>query len=217
MQDKIRFQIFAFASVFLLSLAAIGCSPEYPNCDGDGDCHEGEFCVNGQCQMCRDDNDCADGQTCNAGRCETVDGYCQSDSECGEGEECRANRCAAAAQAMSEPEAPQQQACELNAVYFNFDADGLDSSARDAIQANASCLRERGIAGVHVTGHADPRGTEEYNLALGDRRARSVKAYMKSLGVDDGKVSVSSMGEEMANGEDEGSWSRDRRVDFAEQ
>jgi peptidoglycan-associated lipoprotein len=66
---------------------------------------------------------------------------------------------------------------------------------------------------VHVTGYCDPRGTEEYNLALGDRRARAVMSYMISLGLDGNAVSASSMGEEMAQGTDEGSWARDRRVE----
>jgi peptidoglycan-associated lipoprotein len=61
----------------------------------------------------------------------------------------------------------------------------------------------------------DPRGTEEYNMALGDRRAQSAKTYMKALGVA-AELSASSMGEEIASGTDEGSWARDRRVDIRE-
>ena len=68
---------------------------------------------------------------------------------------------------------------------------------------------------MHVTGLTDPRGTEEYNLALGDRRAQSAKKYLESLGLRR-QLSSSSMGEELATGSDEGSWSRDRRVDFQE-
>ena len=61
----------------------------------------------------------------------------------------------------------------------------------------------------------DPRGTEEYNLALGDRRAQSAKKYLESLATSSG-LSASSMGEELATGTDEGSWSHDRRVDLTE-
>jgi peptidoglycan-associated lipoprotein len=60
----------------------------------------------------------------------------------------------------------------------------------------------------------DPRGTEEYNLALGDRRAQSAKKYLETL--VQSTLSSSSMGEELATGSDESSWSRDRRVDFPE-
>jgi len=64
-----------------------------------------------------------------------------------------------------------------------------------------------------LTGTCDPRGTEEYNLALGERRAQSAQQYLKSLGVT-GEITVSSMGEELATGTDESGWARDRRVDF---
>jgi peptidoglycan-associated lipoprotein len=120
--------------------------------------------------------------------------------------------------AMPEPdvEPGEPPPCSLSAVYFEFDADALSSGTRDAIQANARCIQERGIAHVHLTGHCDPRGTEEYNLALGDRRARNVKRFLISLGVGRRAVSSSSMGEEMSSGSSESSWSRDRRVDFTE-
>ncbi|HEY8432102.1 MAG TPA: OmpA family protein, partial [Sandaracinaceae bacterium] len=62
----------------------------------------------------------------------------------------------------------------------------------------------------------DPRGTEEYNLALGERRARAVQSYLQNLGIDASRIHASSMGEEMASGTDEASWARDRRVDFHE-
>lgn len=195
-------------------LVVLGCGPEYPNCDNDEDCHEGEFCVNGLCQQCRTDTDCPTGQACRGGACQPIPGFCQSASDCPAGQECRDNRCVAAATAQTDvPEpAPSQGQCELTPVYFGFDEDALDSSARNAIQSNVQCMRDRGIDGAHLTGHTDPRGTEEYNLALGDRRARSVMEYMISLGVDRGSLASSSMGEEMATGSDEGGWARDRKV-----
>lgn len=206
-------------SLALLAAAGLlgpGCGPSYPNCDNDEDCHEGEFCVNGLCQQCRSDADCPTGQACQGGACEAVPGFCQSAADCPEGQECRDNRCVAPAQTQSELPAPAstEGQCELAPVYFGFDEDDLDSSARNGIQANVECMRERNIGQLHVTGHTDPRGTEEYNLALGDRRARSVMEYMISLGVESGSTSSSSMGEEMASGADEGGWSRDRKVTF---
>jgi peptidoglycan-associated lipoprotein len=101
-------------------------------------------------------------------------------------------------------------------VYFGFDSSNLESSAREAIAKNADCMRQRGMSGVRVTGYTDPRGTEEYNLALGDRRSRSVQQYMTSLGVDSRALSTSSVGEEMARGEDESGWAQDRRVEFTQ-
>jgi peptidoglycan-associated lipoprotein len=111
------------------------------------------------------------------------------------------------------PAAPPPAACELTSVYFDYDSSTLSDSARDQLSRNASCIRERGTRGVQLTGMTDPRGTEEYNLALGERRAQSAQQYLKSLGTDS-SMSVSSMGEEMASGSDEAGWARDRRVEF---
>jgi peptidoglycan-associated lipoprotein len=116
--------------------------------------------------------------------------------------------------ALKPPPAPTPPgACELTPVYFDYDSSTLSDSARDQLSRNASCLRERGTRGAQLTGMTDPRGTEEYNLALGERRAQAAQQYLKSLGTD-ANLSVSSMGEEMASGSDEAGWARDRRVDF---
>ncbi len=196
---------------------ALGCSaPQYPNCQQDNQCHSGEFCVNGSCQQCRPGgNDCPAGQQCQSGRCEPIPGWCNSDADCPEGQECQNNRCVAAA-VTSAPTESTPPPCSLNAVYFAYDASDLDGTARSALQSDAQCIQERDVPHVRITGHTDPRGTEEYNLALGDRRARSVQGYLQNLGVDRGRVTTRSMGEEMARGSDESSWSQDRRVDFEE-
>ena len=210
-------QITMLAGLTLLaSSLAIGCGPEYPNCGDDGDCHEGEFCVNGLCQMCRSDADCQPGQACVGGRCDPIPGYCQSAADCPPGQECQNNRCMAPVTSGEQLDGDPTSAgpCTLQVIFFAFDADELDASARNGIQANVSCMRERGLSGLHLTGHCDPRGTEEYNLALGDRRARAVLQYMTSLGVERDSLGVSSMGEEMSQGTDESSWSRDRKVEF---
>lgn len=203
----------AIASV-VLTLS--GCSPDYPNCDTDEDCKAGEFCVDSLCQQCRGNADCPVGQTCNAGACEAIIGWCGDSSDCPSGEECVNNQCTLVA---SQP-VPQQteapaEACSLQSVYFAYDSSNLESSARDQLQNNANCIQERGISAVHITGLTDPRGTEEYNMALGDRRAQSAMKFLKSLGVS-ANLGYSSMGEELATGTDESGWSRDRRVDLKE-
>lgn len=205
---------FVIASAFFALMG--GCSPEYPSCDTDEDCKSGEYCVNNLCQQCRSDADCPTGQSCNAGACEMIDGYCGSDSECGSGEECQNNRCVAMSQSrVPEPIEPPDQSCSLQSVYFDYDSSNLEGSARDQLAAIADCIKQKGMSRVHLTGLTDPRGTEEYNLALGDRRAQSATKYLKSLGVS-ADVSYSSMGEELATGTDEASWARDRRVDVKE-
>lgn len=104
-------------------------------------------------------------------------------------------------------------ACDVTPVHFAFDSSELDGAAREQAAQNARCIVARGARGVRVVGLTDPRGTEEYNLALGERRARSVTQYMASMGVDASSVQTHSMGEEMASGADESSWARDRRAD----
>lgn len=213
------FALRGFSAAFALALCAASwsaaCGPTYPKCEEDEDCKAGEFCVNQLCQKCRTDADCAKGQACNAGACEDIPGYCDESITCPAGQECVGNRCQAPQEEpLTRPE-PPSTGCQLQAVYFAYDSSNLEPSARDLIAKNAQCIREKSMASVRITGHTDPRGTEEYNLALGDRRARSVEQYMSSLGVERGHLSSSSMGEELARGEDESGWAQDRRVEFS--
>jgi peptidoglycan-associated lipoprotein len=199
------------------TLWGLGCGgPKYPNCETDNDCHQGEFCVNNLCQQCRGDQDCPAGQSCVSGACQVPPGYCTTSADCGPGEECQNNTCVTARQSVvPQAPAPVASGCTLDAVYFDFDSSTLSDSSRSKLADVANCIRSRGLKSVHATGLTDPRGTEEYNLALGDRRAQSAKKYLETLGVE-AQVSASSMGEELATGSDEASWARDRRVDFQE-
>lgn len=107
--------------------------------------------------------------------------------------------------------------CSLQTVYFAFDSSELDAAARAVIEEAVECFRGQGLEGsLRLTGACDPRGTEEYNLALGERRADAVRAYMRSLGADTSQVSITSVGEEFATGTDEASWARDRNVTASE-
>ncbi len=208
-------QLFAM-SMLIAALTVSGCGPTYPKCDQDKDCHKAEFCVNNQCQQCRGSQDCAAGQRCAAGACEAIPGYCTSSSQCGAGKECQDNMCVTMTQSMPTEPAPvagPSGPCELQPVYFDYDSSTLADSARQQLSQNAQCIRDRGMKAVHLTGLTDPRGTEEYNLALGDHRAQSAQQYLKSLGTE-AKITESSKGEELATGTDEGSWARDRRVDL---
>jgi peptidoglycan-associated lipoprotein len=104
--------------------------------------------------------------------------------------------------------------CNLNSVYFGFDRHELDTQARANLNANAECIIQRRPASVGITGMADPRGTTEYNLALGDRRARAAMQYVANQGVEQNILHPRSVGEEMATGSDEGTYANDRRADF---
>jgi peptidoglycan-associated lipoprotein len=109
---------------------------------------------------------------------------------------------------------PVEAPCEIETVYFAFDSSELDSSARASLQEAVECYRSRQDPGLSLllTGACDPRGTEEYNIALGERRAAAVRSYLTSLGMDGSRIDITSVGEEMATGTDEAGWARDRNV-----
>lgn len=198
-------------------VAVVGCGPTYPNCDNDEQCHEGEFCVNGRCQDCRDDSHCPTGQRCERGRCEAIPGWCNSDADCPPDQECVDNFCRPRPVVSETPvQAPPPQQCQLQPVYFGFDESTLDETARNALDADRRCMQERGIQSILITGMCDPRGTEEYNMALGDRRARAVRDHLQRLGVERRQMQTRSVGEEQATGSDEYGWSRDRRAEITE-
>jgi peptidoglycan-associated lipoprotein len=112
-----------------------------------------------------------------------------------------------------EPVEVEEVRCELQTVYFAFDSAELDGTARATIQETVECFRAQDPnVSLLLTGACDPRGTEEYNIALGERRASAVRDYMRSLGLDSGQLSIISVGEEMATGTDEATWAEDRNV-----
>ncbi len=104
------------------------------------------------------------------------------------------------------------QDCSVSAVYFGHDGFELDGPARDTLEKSYACTRKQGAKQLRVTGMTDPQGTEEYNMALGDRRAKAAARYLSALGAQ--ATETVSLGEEMAQGGDADSWSRDRRVEL---
>lgn len=99
-------------------------------------------------------------------------------------------------------------------VYFGFDSYALTPEARLTIEQQASLLARNQSIAVTIEGHADERGTREYNLALGDRRANAVKDYLITLGVDPGRINTLSFGEERPKslGSNDTAWARNRRA-----
>ena len=99
-------------------------------------------------------------------------------------------------------------------IYFNYDSDQIQQKYVEMMQQHARYLRGNPDARVIIEGHTDERGTPEYNIALGERRARSVAHYMQNLGVDVGQMSIVSFGEEkpVEHGHNEAAWSRNRRA-----
>jgi len=101
-------------------------------------------------------------------------------------------------------------------AFFTYDEATLDDAAQTALTASATWLKGKDGAGYNllIEGHCDERGTEQYNLALGDRRANTAKDYLVTLGVDAGRIRTVSYGEErpFEEGHDDSSWSQNRRA-----
>jgi peptidoglycan-associated lipoprotein len=104
----------------------------------------------------------------------------------------------------------------LAVVLFALDPSRLRDSERDTLQRNADYLRKWNRVRVSIEGHADSRGTNEYNLALGERRANAVREYLVGLGITGDRLVVVSKGEEapVCTEEAESCWSRNRRGHF---
>ena len=101
-----------------------------------------------------------------------------------------------------------------NVIYFDTDRYNIDSADAAALQTQAQYLARYPSVSITIEGHADERGTREYNLALGERRANAAKNYLVSLGVSESRLRVVSYGKERpaAMGSDEASWAQNRRA-----
>ncbi len=104
----------------------------------------------------------------------------------------------------------------LQRIHFGFDQHTLTAEAREILSRNANYLRDNPRVRVRIEGHTDERGSDEYNLALGERRARAARDYLISLGINGNRLSIISYGEEMPleRGSNEGAWAKNRRAEF---
>ncbi len=176
-------------------------------CTSDADCPGGR-CWNvagtnaGQCgAQCNPQHPCPAGQRCNAqGNC-VPDSQCSASVPCPPGQRCDNGQCV--------------QACSLQAVNFDFNESRIRLDQQDTINANGDCIKTNGKS-VRVEGHCDERGTEEYNMALGERRASSSKRYLKNLGISSSSMRTISYGEEkpVCTSSNESCWSQNRRAEF---
>jgi peptidoglycan-associated lipoprotein len=104
----------------------------------------------------------------------------------------------------------------LPVVFFDFDSSALRPDAVATLNANADVLKGKAEVKIQVEGHCDERGTQEYNLALGERRALAVRDYLIKVGVAGERISTISYGEEKpaVDGHDEAAWGKNRRAQF---
>jgi peptidoglycan-associated lipoprotein len=104
----------------------------------------------------------------------------------------------------------------LDTVYFDYDRSSVRPDASQALKENAAVINEKKWDRIILEGHCDERGSEEYNLALGERRTNSVKRYLMNLGIAGSKITTVSYGESRPAkpGHDESAWRYNRRVEF---
>ncbi|HEX8952174.1 MAG TPA: peptidoglycan-associated lipoprotein Pal [Polyangia bacterium] len=138
-------------------------------------------------------------------------GTCARDLDCPSGQLCLDGRCADISSNLS--------ACTSVRVHFAFNQSDIDSADRDGLERAARCLKADRDLHIAVAGNADERGTEEYNLALGDRRSHAVADYLRSLGASDAQLQTVSYGKErpLCSEHDEACWAQNRRADLMAQ
>jgi peptidoglycan-associated lipoprotein len=134
---------------------------------------------------------------------------CGTDLDCSDKQLCIRGRCEEISAGLAE--------CTHVRIHFPFNSSEMDPAETAALQRSARCLKAD--SGLHVTieGNADERGTEEYNLALGDRRASSVAKYLESLGASQAQLKTVSYGKEnpLCSEHDEACWAKNRRAELS--
>lgn len=226
----VSFGVFITATLGVLLLT--GCPPTYPKCESDANCKEkGEVCVQGMCQECGTDANCKAGFVCQANKC-VPKPECVADGDCGPGKQCGPNgNCVAkVAQCVDDSACPSGQGCtagkcvalapppatcSFEPVRFEFNDFNLSGSAQSALAKSADCIKKNALR-FTLEGHADERGTEEYNMVLSQKRAASVRKYLVDLGVGAGSLDTVGFGENRpaVSGHDEAAWAANRRVEF---
>lgn len=121
-----------------------------------------------------------------------------------------------AAEREERARAARAQEVLTTVVYFDLDSDQLSSETQDRLRTKAAIMRANPSIEMRVEGHADERGSTEYNIALGQRRAESVRAFLAGYGITDNRLSTISYGKERPamEGSNETAWARNRRAEF---
>ena len=173
-------------------------------CEHDDQCPTGQVCQAGACKPCASDGECGPGGTCKAGTCQRPK-KCAKDAECADDEDCKDGLCRKTGAPVS------NDICQLSTVYFAFDSSGIEASERDRLDADNACITKSKGKNVFLVGHTDTSGTEEYNIALSERRAQAVADYLARLGTDPARLQVVPKGETEPTGMGD---DKDRRVEF---
>jgi peptidoglycan-associated lipoprotein len=226
-----RALLLAVSATALVALSGCPAKPKSGECKTSEDCLKqegfGKVCVEGRCQECAQDSDCKEGFVCRENKC-VPKPQCTKDADCPEGQRCEAERCVPKRDAAAEEEEARRRAaaerpavppeCADAAAFtirFGFDQATLTSDSQGSLQKLADCVKQAPAKRITIAGHADERGTTQYNIALGARRAESARKYLSDLGVAT-RLETVSFGEEkpLCTDATEDCWARNRRGEF---
>jgi peptidoglycan-associated lipoprotein len=174
-------------------------------CEKDDQCPAGQVCQAGSCKACAADSECGPGGRCEQGACKRPN-KCTKDEDCADDEDCKDGLCLKAVSTGN-----VDANCTLQTVYFGFDQATIQASEGDRLESNSTCIEKTKGKTVMLVGHTDTSGTEEYNIALSERRAQSVADYLAKLGTDPARMQVIPKGETEPTGLGD---DKDRRVEF---
>jgi peptidoglycan-associated lipoprotein len=236
-------RVLALAVPFIAALVLSGCpaKPKPGECKSSADCAKqegyGKVCVQGRCLECSADSDCAAGFTCRDNKC-VPRPECSTDADCPSGKKCQGERCVApsTAECQGDADCGPGRGCEAGkcvtkqaaadggpecadpaafTIQFGFDQATLTGESQGKLQKLADCLKKAPAKKVVVQGHCDERGTTQYNLALGARRAEAAKKYLADL-AGGGNIDTVSYGKErpLCSDSSEECWARNRRDEF---
>ncbi len=177
-------------------------------CRTKDDCVKGQICVDNKCSACDSDAQCGSDSRCSEGVC-LERGACNVDEDCADDEDCIAGTCQRPGR-----EAPPDLSCTLSSVYFGLNEYSVPDNAKEALQTNSECIQESDGRSVMIEGYTDDSGTDEYNIALSEKRGRSVADFLARLGIDPARLRVVPRGESEATAVTEDERSEERRVDF---
>ena len=228
-----RLFLVALVTVGLTTLAGCPSKPKNGECKSSQDCAAqegyGKVCVEGRCQECAADADCKDGFVCRASKC-VPKPQCAKDSDCPAGQTCQNDKCVGPSQAELD-EARRRAAEEAErakgavppecadaaafTIHFGFDQSSLFAESQTKLQRLADCVKRAPAKKITVAGNCDERGTTQYNIALGARRADAARKYLADLGVQ-AKIDTVSYGKEkpICTESTEDCWAKNRRDDF---